>query len=164
MTYLTTPPAQELIAQLPLGSFLANGASAYLNTGAGYQLSFDAASNDEIVGQMAFHQYSGEDLTVSICWQLFSTAPIGGDTVIWEIDYAFVLTGDNAETKVSGTISYEIDVAARTADVLYMDSLPVLTGVANAKLLNLTIRRKSTGAGADTYASAADLFAVKISR
>jgi hypothetical protein len=95
-------------------------------------------------------------------WQLYVSAPATRN-VIWEIDYAFVKADgtENGAIKVSYVAS-TIDVNARTQNLSYEDQLPTMTGLVGAKYLNLTLRRKSTGFGADTYPNDADIFATKL--
>ena len=151
---------------LTLGDLVTNGASLYTNTGAGYQLSFDAGSNDEAL--LGFHlgnrgrAYDGSSLKFCFHYQMFSSSPVGKNIKI-EIDYAFVKTdgSQNGEILVSGTISDTIDIDLLLADKAYKYESSALVGVAGADHLQITFRRLSLGVGSDSYNNAFDVYAIK---
>jgi hypothetical protein len=156
-----TPP------NMSLSNWLNNGTSSLANANAGFQKSFDAVSNDEMLSQIDLRNngidYDGSGLSFKIVWQLFGTAPSGGDNVIWELDAVLVANGEDGDSKAAFLISTTIDVSARTANQIYTDTLSAsLAGVAGAKFLGLTLRRRSSGGGADSYPSAVDVFAFEI--
>jgi len=163
-------PASWRPPAITLGDLVANGATLYSNTGAGYQMSFDAASDDEALVNIHLSNngvaYDGSDVKIHLHSQLFATAPGGSDNVKIEIDYAFIKADgtQDAETLKDGTVVMDIDVSSRTEDLLYGDISGVLTGLAGASQLQLTIRRNSTGAGADSYSNAWDLYALEIEK
>lgn len=153
---------------LTLGDFLGNGAQFFLAAGAGYMATFDASSDDEIVCNIHLSnlgvQYDGSNLRLHIHTQLFNTVPGPGDTVLWEVDYSFVKSDgtEDANTIVSGNNSDSIDVSARTANRNYGDVLSVMNGVEGASQLQITLRRNSSGAGADSYLGAVDIYAIEL--
>jgi len=152
-----------------LGEWLANGVSFFLVTGAGMEASFSATANDELVTNIALDNagipYDGSSLEIQLSWAPF-TAPGAGDNVKWEVDYAFLLPGgvDNPDTKVSGNNVDTIDISARTVQRNYRDTLTAMAGVAGATHLQITLRRHASGAGADTYGSDADVYAIELKR
>jgi hypothetical protein len=155
------PPTKDLSA------YLGNGASTLANANAGFQKSFSATANNEVLAEVTLFNnnvnYDGSDLQIRLRWQLFNTAPGVGDDVIWEVDYVFLLDGDDGDSKAATLITDTIDVSGRTANQLYTDVISTnLTGVANAHTLGITIRRRSSGGGADSYPSAADVFGIEL--
>lgn len=153
---------------IDLGSAFGSGAAALLNPGVGLQWSFDAVSDDEIVFNVDLVNngvaYDGSDLKLKIHWQIFSTAPGAGDTVLWEVDYAFVKSDgtDNPGTIVDGNLTDSIVVDAMTASRQYTNDLSTMTGKSGAKTLQITLRRNSSGGGADDYPNAADIFGIEL--
>jgi hypothetical protein len=152
---------------LNLADWLNNGASSLLNANAGFQKSFSATANDEIVNEVTLYNnglaYDGSGLSFRIHWQLFSVTPSPADTVIWELDAVLVAVGEDADSKTATLISTTIDVTGRTPDILYTDFLSAsLVGLAGAKVLGLTLRRRSSGGGADSYSGIVDLFGFEI--
>jgi hypothetical protein len=164
MAYIT-PKWQP--SSTTLGDGVGNGTQLFANTGAGFQVAFDAASDDEFLFNLPLrdHQgvaYNGQDIALEICWALFSTAPSASDDVVWDIDYAFVKDDgtENPYTLVDGNLTDTIVVDARTADRKYRDTLSTMTGKVGATGLQVTLRRNSTGAGADSYSGTVDLYEV----
>lgn len=155
---------------LTLGDFALSGAALQRNTGAGYHIRFDAASNDIAFANIHLDgfgaDYDGSDLALRINSQLFDTAPVAGNNVKWEVNYAFVKADEtqNALTLVSGTFTDTIDVAARSADILYSDMLTTMGGVADANQLQISIYRLSVGGGSDTYPNSVDVYSIGIER
>jgi hypothetical protein len=152
---------------ISIGQWLNNGASSFANTNAGFHRSFSQVANDEILTEVTLrnngNDYDGSVLSFRIHWQLFNTTPTGGDNVIWELDAVLVANTENAEAKTATLISTTIDVSARSANQLYTDTLSAsLAGLAGAKILGLTLRRRSSGGGADTYPSACDVYGFEI--
>lgn len=154
--------------QLTLGDIVTSGASLFANTGCGYQASFDASSDDEVLFNVPLRNggldYDGSDLALKIDWKLYSTPPIIGSTVEWQIDYAFIKDDgtQDAYTLVDDSTSDVIDVQARDEDVMYSDILSTMSGVAGATVLLITLRRNSTGLGSDTYLNSADLYGIEL--
>jgi len=153
---------------LTLGDNATSGVGLFVNSGAGWQMSFDAGSDDDIYIEINLAhngiEYDGSDLKLALDNQLFNTAPVGGDNVKWSVRYAFVM-GDgteDAESKLSGSFEDTIDVSARTANRLYEDELSTMTGEAGAKVLGISLTRNSTGGGSDTYGNAVDLFGLTL--
>jgi hypothetical protein len=150
-----------------LSKWLNNGASSFLNANAGYHRTFSSTANNEIVAEIDLRSggidYDGSGLSFKIHWQLFSTAPSGGDDVIWELDAVLLKDGDDGDSKVATAINTTIDVSARNADQLYTDFLSAsLVGLAGAHTLGLTLRRRSSGGGADSYPNNVDLYGFEI--
>jgi hypothetical protein len=156
-----SPPTKDLSA------YLGNGANTLANANAGFQKSFSATANDEVLAEITLFNnnvnYDGSDLQIRLRSQLFNTAPGGGDDVIWEVDYVFLQDGDDGDSKTATLISDTIDVSTRTANQLYTDVISTnLTGLSGAHTLGLTIRRRSSGGGADSYPSAVDVFGIEL--
>lgn len=153
-----------------IGSGVTSGASLFANVGAGFQVSFaNNADNELLLSIPLSHNstaYDGSSLTLTLDWALFSTAPGGGDNVLWEVDYAFVKDDatQNPYTLMDATTSDDIDVSARTEDVMYSDTLSTMTGVTGAAVLLLTIRRNGMGGGSDAYGSSADIYGITINQ
>ena len=153
-----------------IGAGVANGASLFSNVGAGFQVSFANNSDNEYLLSIPLAHngisYDGSDLNLKLEWALFSTAPGAGDNVLWEVDYAFVKDDATQDpyTLLDATTIDDIDVSARTADVLYADTLSTMTGVAGAAVLLLTIRRNGQGGGSDVYGSSADVYGITINK
>lgn len=148
---------------LTLGDFTQNGVSAFTATGAGHLFTFDPSQDDELLVNVGLDRngisYNGSQIGVELHWQLFS-APAVGNTVIWELDYAFVSDGDDNYAKVDGTVQLNLNVAGRTQRQQYSDVLPLISGPAGAETLQLTLRRNGAGGGSDTYPGDVDLYAL----
>lgn len=155
-------------APITLGDLTSSGATIFANTGAGYQISFDAASDDKVFLQKTLDNsgipYDGSNLALVLPWQLFSTAPLAGENVKWIVTYAFSKADgtENAESKVSGTDTNTIVVDARTANLLYQDQLITMIGLSGAKTLGVTVERNSTGVDADTYPNSTDWYGIEL--
>lgn len=170
--YYTIKPSLPVYWQPPsisLGDLELNGVTMYLSDGAGYHCTFDANSSDEIVLNIHLDKngtlYDGSELEICMNNQLFNSDPTGKNVII-VIDYAFVMPEgvDNANTKLSGSVEKEFDVNGRTANRLYCDHISGIEGEAGATQLQLTIKRKSSGAGSDTYPDDWDLYTLEIKK
>jgi hypothetical protein len=150
---------------LSLGDGILNGATASSNAGAGIYINFDAASDDEILYNVALDRngvpYDGSNIDVELYWMKFGAA---GGTVGWELDYAFVNLGDDAYTAVDGTVTNFVNVTALADQTLTSTVVGTISGPVGSKILQLTLRRNSTGAGADTYTGDAELYAFNLEK
>lgn len=150
-------------------NFASLGASIVQNTGAGVHYVFDAASDDQIFGSINLHNnniaYDGSDIQLVLSYQLSGSAIAPGDNVIFNFSYSLVRADgtENANTKVT-TVIHTINVESLTLDVLYTEAFPTITGLTSADILNITLERNSTGAGADTYDGDFNLFAMNLTR
>ena len=156
------PPVNWQPPSLTLSDMVHNGATLYVNTGAGYQVSFAPNVNNEILSNLHLNNkgivYDGSDLDIMLHYQLYVTSPAGKNIQI-EIDYAFVKTDgtQNAETVVTGTIVDNFSVDGKTENRLYAHTSSLIPGVLGANQLQLTIRRNGV---VDTYANAFDVYAL----
>jgi len=150
---------------LSLGDGIRNGATASLNAGAGIYITFDASSDDEILYNVALDRngvpYDGSNIDVKLYWMKFGAS---GGTVGWELDYAFVNLGDDAYTAVDGTITNFVNVTALADQTLTSTVVGTISGPAGSKILQLTLRRNSTGAGADSYNGDAELYGFNLEK
>lgn len=150
---------------ITLGDLVANGATAALAVGAGYYYSFDASSDDEVVVNVGLARngvaYDGSSVRIDLHNMLVGAGG-AGDTVLWEVDYAWVTTGDNAYTAVDGTITNSVNVNGRASQILFTDSLTIPAGTAGDKILQLTIRRNSQGGGSDTFGGSVEIYALDL--
>jgi hypothetical protein len=150
---------------ITLGDFVANGATAALNIGAGYYYSFDATSDDEIIVQIALARngvaYDASSVRLDLHNMLVGAGGVG-DTVLWEVDYAWINDGDNAYTAIDGTITNSVNVNGRASQIKFTDSLTIPAGTAGDDLLQLTIRRNSQGGGADSFGGDVEIYGVDI--
>jgi len=155
---------------LNLGQWIGNGAGLFANAGSGFERGFSPVANDELLAQVALSwagiPYDGSSTRLRLFSEPFQTAPGAGDNVIWEVDYALIPADGtvDAETIVTGTLSDTIDISARTANRLYQDALSSIPGVIGAEILNLTLRRKSSGGGSDTFSDFIDIHAIALER
>jgi len=150
---------------LSLGDGITNGATTSLNAGAGIYINFDAASDDELLYNVALDRngvpYDGSDIIVELYWMKFGAS---GGTVKWELDYAFTNLGDDAYSAVDGTEVNDVNVTGLGNQELTSNSFAAISGPAGAKILQLTLRRNSTGAGADTYTGDAELYGFNLEK
>lgn len=151
---------------LALDSWLSNGASTLLNGNAGFQKSFSATANNAVIAQIPLdHEginYDGSSMRLRLSWQLFVTAPSPGDTVLWRLAYVFVAAGEDGDSLAATTVDTSIVLTGRSANQIYVDDLPVMTGNIGDKFLGVSLTRISSGGGSDTYSSTADVFAIEI--
>ena len=150
---------------ITLGDGFTNGATLSLNSGAGIYIDFDASSDDEILFNVSLDRnglvYDGSDIKVELYWMKFGAT---GGTVKWELDYAFVEIGDDAYSKVSGTDVQTVDVTALANQTLTSTSFNLISGNSGSKILQLTVRRNSRGAGADTYTGSAEVYGFNLEK
>lgn len=150
---------------LSLGDGVANGATLSLNSGAGIYVNFDSTSDDEYLFNVALDRngvpYDGSNIVVELYWMKFGAS---GGTVGWELDYAFTSLGDDAFTAVDGTATNYVDVTALANQTLTSTNLATISGPVGSKILQLTLRRNSTGAGADSYNGDAELYAFNLEK
>jgi len=148
---------------ISLSDGIGNGASIFLNSGAGVYVVFDPGVDDEYIFNISLDDgglpYDGSNIDVEVYWMKFGAS---GGTVGWEVDYAFVNLGDDAYSKIDGTITNFVDVTSLTNQTLTNTVIGTVSGTAGAKILQLTIRRNSTGVGADTYTGDAELYGFNI--
>lgn len=148
---------------ITLGDCIGYGAAAALSAGAGYYYNFDSTSDDELLISVALDRnglaYDGSPIIVELYWMKFGAS---GGTVGWELDYAFQELGDDAYSNLDGTETNFVDVTALGNQVLTNNSFAAISGPAGAKLLSLTLRRNSTGGGADTYSGDAELYGINL--
>ena len=148
-----------------LGDFVTSGAVAALSVGAGYYISFSATANNEILTNIGLagggFNYDGSALRIDIHNMLVGAGGVGA-TVLWEIDYAWVTTGENAYTKVDGTIANSVNVNGRASQILFTDALIIPAGTAGDLTLQLTLRRRSQGGGSDSFGGSVEIYAVDI--
>jgi len=151
---------------IALDSWLSSGASTLANGNAGFQKSFSGTANNAVIAQVPLdHEgiiYDGSTMKLRLSWQLFNTAPLVTDTVIWRLAYVFVSTGEDGDSKAATTVDTTIVVGGRTANQIYVDDLPNMTGAAGSKFLGITLTRVSTGGGSDTYPGPTDVFSIEI--
>ena len=162
--YLQAVPAPAWApTAITLGDFFLNGATAALNSGAGNYVIFDPSQDDEITANIALTRnglsYDATSIDIEIDWMKFGG---GVGTVIWEIDYAWISLGDDAYSKVDGTLSATIDVTTIGNQVLVEEIFTVPAGPVGAKNLQLTIRRNGAGGGSDTYGGDAEIYSVNL--
>lgn len=146
---LWTPPAVNI------GAGRRQGASQVNSAGAGWALRFSRGGNQWLHLQVALNvgglTYDGADITPVVHWG-FRDAPGPGDNVIWSVKYVLIrVAADDPDAALDGSPEDTIDVSARAADRLHLDTLTSLTGKVGAVLLNLSIGRRSLGAGSDTF-------------
>lgn len=151
---------------LALDSWLSNGASTLLNGNAGFQKSFSGTANNAVIAQIPLdHEgvnYDGSNLRLRLSWQLFATAPVAGDNVIWRLSYVFVAPGEDGDSLAALPVDTLISVAGRNANQIYVDDLAIMSGNPGDKFLGITLTRLSSGGGSDTYPSSADVFAIEL--
>ncbi len=158
-----TPPNIELVG-------VGNGASLFGANNAGYFRSFSSTADDEVLWTVLLNwqgiPYDGSNLGLRLFWQLFVNVPAGGDDVKWEVDYVYILSGgvDDPDSKAATNNVDTIVVDARTDDVMYDDLLLTMTGLADAEVLSMTLRRNSTGGGADSYDGNTHLFGIRLEK
>lgn len=144
---------------ITLGDGIANGTTTGLNAGAGVYITFDSSSNDEYLFNVSLDRngvpYDGSNIELEIYWMKFGAT---GGTVLWEVDYAFVNLGDDAYTLVDGTVTNSVNVTALADQTLTNTIIGTISGTAGTKILQLTVRRRSSGAGSDTYTGATEMY------
>lgn len=144
-----------------------NQGTQAFNAAAGHLRTFGANQDDAIRWNVELAHgsipYDGSNIIFSKRWQLY-TAPAAGNTVRWELDYAFVNDGDDQLSLIDGTIVNNLTVDARTARQQYTDSFTAISGAAGSTHLQLTLRRNGTGTSSDTYGGDADLYNVRLSK
>jgi hypothetical protein len=149
-----------------LDSWLSNGASTFINPNAGFQKSFSRSANNQVIAELPLdHEnvaYDGSGIRLRLSWQLFSTAPLVTDTVLWRLAYVFVGPGEDGDSKPATTVDTSIVVGGRLANQIYVDDLPIMSGPVGSKFLGITLTRVSSGGGSDTYPSETDVFAIEI--
>ena len=162
------PPNFWVPPTLDIQDWIGNGSQQAINTNIGFHRVFkQSPSDDEMRGQsnLLFGpiEYDGTDIFLRLLWQLDNLIPSSGDTVIWELDFAFVKADgtEDADTKSSGTLSLTIDVGSRSVGNLFSDDLPNMPGLDGASLLEMNLRRK---ASVDLYKDPVKLFAVVMFR
>lgn len=142
------------------------GVSVFRSSGAGLLFTFDAASDDEASFNIPLKNngidYDGSDLKIVLLYQIPANGG-GGDTVKLDVDYALIGVGDNADSEVT-QFTDELDVSAILATTTTEHETTTLTGEINAKVLQLSIERNSTGVGADTYGNDFDLIGIEIKK
>jgi hypothetical protein len=150
---------------ITLGDGFTNRATLSLNSGAGIYIDFDASSDDEILFNISLDRnglvYDGSDLKVELYWMKFGAT---GGSVKWELDYSFISIGDDAYTKIDGQIVKEVNVTALTNQNLTNTMFDVISGPVGSKVLQLTVRRNSKGAGADTYTGSAEVYGFNLEK
>ena len=149
------------VPEIHIQDFLLNGVSTFLASGVGFLYTFSPNQTDEMMINIALTNedgtpYDGSEFQLETHWMLFAT-PSVGDTVLGELDYAFVTDGEDNYTKNDGTVLMNVDAGARTQRQQYSDAFPVISGPAGAKMLQLTLRR--TGV-TDTYSGDVDFYGV----
>ena len=148
---------------ITLGDGIKNGASIGSNSGAGVYVSFSPSSNNEYLFNIGLSSngldYDGSDIIVELNWMKFGTS---GGTIIWEVDYAFVELGQDAYSVSDGTLSETINVTPIANQKLQSLSFSTISGTAGAKMLQLTLRRKSSGAGSDTYSGDGEMYSFNL--
>ena len=144
---------------LALGSGFTNGATVAASAGAGAYINFSQGADNEFLIGIGLNnnglEYDGSPITLEIEWMKFG---IGVGTVNWEIDYAFVNLGDDAYSTIDGTLVESADVTLLGNQVLTTTSFIPISGTAGDRILQLTFRRNSIGAGADTYTGEAEIY------
>jgi len=148
-----------------LGALTSSGTSVFSSIGAGHLDSFGPSQNDELLynEELSYDgiPYDGSEISLGLSWQLFSS-PILGNNVLWELDYAFLNDGDDNYTKIDGTVSMDIDAYSRDERKQYSDEFPPISGPSGSSHLQITLRRKGSGAGSDTYMGDADVYNLKL--
>lgn len=137
-----------------LGDGVTSGVSVFRAGAGGIQYAFDGTSDDEWSSNTCLANnkilYDGSDLQLKISYQL-SENPGAGDTVEFEVQYAFLTAGDNSDG-AGTTFTDAIDQTGRVVDQIYTDILPTnLIGVADKELLQLSIMRDALGGGSDSF-------------
>lgn len=148
---------------LSAADHLSNGVIHYVNTGAGYQISFPEA----VISNIYFHVqlnhdgliYDGSDLALQLESSLYNDNP-SGKNVKWQVKYAFVKADgtENWFTKLDATNIDTIDVTGRTPNMTYTDILTTMNGVVGAEQLLISLSRISANPGADTFTQNVDLY------
>lgn len=156
------------VPDINISSFpLASAAYVQNSNGAGLRRTFLGNANDIIYGTIPLDNkglsYDASNIKLKISWQMFNTVPGGADTVIWQVTYAYILLGESGNAKTATTVNNTIVVGARTPNQLYEDELNIMTGLANAKILEISISRLG-GAGGDTYGGDVFLFGVRLTK
>jgi hypothetical protein len=138
-----TPPA--------LNNF--SGITPVKNTGCGAVWPFTGAANDEMSASIDLYHngldYDGADLTLELRGAI-SAAPVASDDVKIEINYAFTKDGDNIDT-LKTLITDVTVVDGKTANLQFTITDITLTGVTGADGLQISVLRRSSGAGEDAY-------------
>jgi len=152
-------PTAITLGDLTLGT----GTTVGNNIGSGNYVNFDSASDDTVRVNVSLErnglQYDGSNIDVELYWMKYG--PTGG-TVKWELDYTFIELGDDAYSKADGTFVETIDVTSLVDQTITSTKFPLISGNAGAKILQLTLRRNSTGPGSDTYTGSAELYATNL--
>jgi len=142
-----------------LGDGFSNGASLSLNGGAGIYVAFSQNSNNEYLFNIALERdkmsYDGSNLVVALYWMKFGNS---GGTVKWELDYSFINLGDDAYSKKDGTKIKTIDVTSLTDQTITNTKFEAISGDVGSKMLQLTLRRKSSGGESDTFAGDSEMY------
>lgn len=132
-----------------VGAYLAT-ASAFINDSrAGFYWSLDAASDDEVFGNIPLDTYTGGNLKAIVKGR---KSAIGTGTIGLVLRYKLIKDGDDTATGATVVAQLNTVVDAETANVQFSIDLGSMTGVVGATTLMLGIERNSTGASADTYA------------
>lgn len=152
---------------MTLSSWWDSTAARLANANAGFQISFSPSANQDMRCQVSLDKngvaYDGSNLRLRLHWQLFNSAPGVGDDVLWRVSYVFLLDGDDGDSKAATTVDNVILVESRTQNQLYTDDLNIMTGVANARTLAITLTRQSSGAPpVDSYSDFVDVFGAEI--
>jgi hypothetical protein len=157
------PNAQWYLTGITLGDFVGNGATAALAIGAGYYYNFQSSADDEIVANFGLTRnnevYDGSQVAFEIENMLVGAGGVG-DNVQWELDYAFISEGDNAYTKIDGTIVDIVDVNGRASQISFKDQLSPISGPVGATHLQITLRRNSVGPGSDSFGGDVEVYGV----
>jgi len=147
------------VIDLPLGSIRRDGIRMHQDS-AGLYYRYDDTEDDEGLFNIILpNDYAGGAITMTLYWKPNSGGTIG-NTVNWDLDHHFVDTGDNPVTKV--VTSSSVSEVTGASNVLQTSTFTISGGLSTNDLLNMTLRRNSSGAGADTFDEGADLYAVKL--
>lgn len=148
-TPLWTPPAVDI------GAARRSGASQVVSAGAGWALRFSRTANHEVHFAVALYHgglaYDGAGVRPVLGWA-FRDAAGPGDSVIWTLKYAWIrATSDDPDAALDGSNEDTIDVSGLAAGQLHVQPLTALPGKAGAVLLALSLSRRSSGGGSDTF-------------
>lgn len=148
---------------IPLGSIIGSGTTFTINGGGGVYLTFDGSSDDTIYFNDSLDTnipYDGSNLTLRIRMRLQTNGGVG-DTIGWVLGYQFVQDGVNSDIGLITLAQQNVDVSSELANINFTTDLGLMTGIAGADTILVTLERNSIGTGADTYSGNAEVLSLE---
>jgi hypothetical protein len=149
---------------IPLGSLLTSGATFFLNGSAGVILSFSGVADDSAFFNDSLNKsgstYDGSDLRLRLHYRISLNGTVG-DTVGWLVSYKFSGDGTNSNIAPALISQQNVDVSAELQDIDFTTDLGIMTGLAGADTIFVTLTRNSSGAGADTFGGSAEIVSLE---